>query len=72
MISWKFPDSESWKVNFKTEECSKSADLHLAMHWIKEVEVAYLIHEHMTSRSIMERTDFPGYDMLDAMIATAL
>ena len=39
----KFPDSmefQSWNVNFKTEVCSKSADPHLTMHWIKEVEIA--------------------------------
>ena len=32
----KFPDSmefQSWKVNFKTEVCSKSADPHLTMHF---------------------------------------
>ena len=35
----KFLDSmefQSWKVNFKTEACSKTADPHLAMHWIKK------------------------------------
>ena len=71
----KFPDAvefQSWKVNFKIEVCSKSADTHLKMHWIKEVEIAKSIDELMTSRSIMERTDFPGYDMHDAMIASAL
>ena len=53
----KFPDSmefQSWKVNFKTEVCSKSADL--TMHWIKEVEMAKSIDELMTSRSIAGRT----------------
>ena len=42
------------------------------MHWIKEVEIAKSIDELMTSRSIVERTDFPDFDMLDAMIASAL
>ena len=31
-----FPDSmeiQSWKVNFKTEVCSKTAYLHLTMHF---------------------------------------
>ena len=62
----KFPDSvefTSWKVNFKTEVCSKSADLHLTMHWIKEVEIAKSIDEPMTSRSTVERTDFSDNDM---------
>ena len=70
----KFPDSmefQSWKDNFKTEVCSKSADPHLTMHWIKEVEIAKSIDELMTSRSNVGRTDFPDYDMLDAMIASA-
>ena len=42
------------------------------MHWIKEFEIAKSIDELMTSRSIVEPTDFPDYDMLDAMIASAL
>ena len=71
----KFPDSmefQSWKVNFKTEVCSKTADPHLAMNWIKEVEIEKSIDELTTSRSLLERTDFPDYDMLDAMIPSAL
>ena len=42
------------------------------MLWVKEVEIAKSIDEFVTSRSIMDRTDFPDYDMLDAMIASAL
>ena len=56
-----FPDSVeflSWKVNFKTEVCSKSTDPRLIMHWIKEVETAKSIDELVTSRSILERTEF--------------
>ena len=71
----KFPDSlefQSWKVNFKTEVCAKSADPLLTMHWIKEVDIAKSIDELMTSRSMVVRSDFPDYDMLDAMIASAL
>ena len=71
----KFPDSLEfpiWKVNFKTEVRSKSADPHLTMQWIKEVETAKSIDELVTSRSILERTDFPDYNMLDAIIASAL
>ena len=69
-----FPDSmefQSWKVNFKTEVCSKTADPHLTMHWIKEVEIAKSIDELMTSRSMVRRRDFPDYDMLDATMASA-
>ena len=72
----KFPDSlefQGWKVNFKTEVCSKTADPLLTIHWIKEVEIAKSIDELMTSRSMVVRSDFPDYDMLlDAMIASAL
>ena len=56
-----FPDSlefERWKVNFKTEVCSKTADPNLTMQGIKEVETAKSIGELMTSRSIAGRTDF--------------
>ena len=42
------------------------------MQWIKEVESAKSIDELMTSRSIVERTDSPDNDMLDAMVASAL
>ena len=63
---------QTWKVNFKTEVCSKSADPHITMHWVKEVEIAKSIDELMTSPSIAGRRDFPDNDMLDAMIASAL
>ena len=42
------------------------------MHWSKEVETAISIDELMTSRLIGERTDFLDYDILDAMITSAL
>ena len=42
------------------------------MQWIKEVETAKSIDDLMTSQSITGRKDFPEYDMLDAMIASAL
>ena len=42
------------------------------MFWIKEVEMAKSIDNLMTSRSIVERTDFHDFDMLDAIIASAL
>ena len=64
----KFPDSmefQSYKVNFKTEVCPKSADPQLTMQWIKEVEIAKSIGDLLTSRSITGRTDFPDCDMLD-------
>ena len=66
------PDSvefRNWKVNFKTEERSTTADPQITMEWIKEVEIAKSIDELVTSRSIVGETIFPDYDMLDAMIA---
>ena len=69
------PDSlefRSWKVSFKTKVCAKSAFLHIAMHWIKEVEMAKSTDGLMTSQSITGRRDFVDYEMLDAMIASAL
>ena len=71
----KFADSmefQSWKVNCKTEVCTRTADPQITMPWIKEVEIANTIDELMTSRSIVERTNFPDFHMLDAMIASAL
>ena len=71
----KFPDSmefQSWKVNSTTEVCLTTADPQITMHWITEVEIAKSIDELMTSRSIVGRDDFPDFDMLDAMIASAL
>ena len=63
---------QSWKVNFKNEVCTRTADPQITVHWIKEVEIAKSIDELMTSRSIVGRTDFPDFDMIDAMIASAL
>ena len=68
----KCPDStefQSWKVNFKNEVCTREANPQITLHWMKEVEIAKSIDELMTSRSIVERFDFPDFDMLDAMIA---
>ena len=42
------------------------------MQWIKEVEMAKSMDKLWTSRSIVVRSDFPDFDMLDAMIASAL
>ena len=71
----KFPDSlefQSWRVNFKTEICAKSAFPHITVHWIKEVEKAKSIDDRFTSQSITGRRDLPDHEMLDAMIASAL
>ena len=39
---------QNWKVNFKTEVCSKTAEPHLNMHWIKEVEKPKSIDDLVT------------------------
>ena len=51
---------QSWKVNFRTEVCLRTADPEITMLWIKEVEIAKSLDELVTSRSI------------DAMIASVL
>ena len=63
---------QSWKVNFRTEVCLRTADPQITMHWIQEVEIAKSIDELLTSSSIVGRTDFPDFDMLDVKIASAL
>ena len=63
---------QSWNANFRAEVCSRTADPQVTMHWIKEVETARSLDELMTSRSIVGRTDFPDFDVLDVMIASAL
>ena len=71
----KFPDSmefQSWKVNFRTVVCLRTADPQITMFWIKE-EIAESIDELMTARWITGKLFFFfDYDMLDAMIASAL
>ena len=63
---------QSWKVNFRTEVCLRTADPQITMLWIKEVEIAKSIDELVTSRSITGQHNFPDFDMLDAVIASAL
>ena len=70
-----FPDSmefQSWKLNCRTEVCMRTAQPQVTMLWIKEVEVAKSFDDLVTSRSITVQHDFPDFDMLDAMIASAL
>ena len=68
----KFPDSmefQGWEANFKTEVYQQ---IFITMQWIKEVEITKSIDDLMTSQSVTERGDFTDFDMLDAMIASAL
>ena len=69
--SWKIPRlSGISKLESQPQDWKKlkTADLHLAIHWIKEVE----IDELMKSRLIVARTGFLDFVMLDVMIASAL
>ena len=50
----------------------RTAERQVTMLWIKEVEVAKSIEELVTSRSITGQHSVPDFDMLDAMIASAL
>ena len=70
----KFPDPaefQCWKTNFRVEFCLKTADLQVTMLWIKEVEIAKSIDE-LETFAIDYGKDCPDFDMLDAMIASAL
>ena len=67
-----FMEFQSWKLNFRTEVCVRTAEPQVTMLWIKEVEVAKSINELITSRSITGHQIFFDFDMLDAMIASTL
>ena len=60
---------QRWKVNFRTEVCLPTADPQITL-LIKEVEIAKSIDELMTSRLTVGK--FPDFDVLGAMIASAL
>ena len=62
-----YPRQSSTIPRIWPEVCARTADPQITMHWIKEVEIAKSFDEVLTSR-----TDFPDFDMLDAMIASAL
>ena len=64
-------DSQCSKVNFKTEVCSNSGCPTIAKLWIKEVEIAESVDDHVTSQSI-EGRDFLVFEMLDAKITSAM
>ena len=65
-------NSKAGKSTLGLKLAQKTVDPHLTMQWIKEVQTAKSTDDLMTSRSIVGRTDFTDYDMLDAMIASAL
>ena len=70
----KFPTPATfacWKIRFKTEVCTCSQFPTEAMHWIKEVETVDSVDDLRSSSSI-RATSMPNFEVLDAMIASAL
>ena len=68
----KFLNFKAGKSISKLKYVQRQQILILQCTGSKKVEVAKSIDELMTSRSIVVRTDFTDYDVLDAMIASAL
>ena len=71
----KFPDSmefQSWTINFRTEVVYEQPILRSPRYGSKKLKIAKSIDELVTSRSIAGQHNFPDFDMLDAMIASAL
>ena len=62
---------QSWTANFRTEVCWKAKNPTLALQWIKEIEAAKSLDDLITPKSITGK-DFPDYEELDLMMATAL
>ena len=65
----KFLTLWNFKARKSTSElrfCLRTADLQITMLWIKEVEIAKSIDE------LVRQHNFPDFDMLDALIASAL
>ena len=70
----KHPDLSTfqcWKTSFKTDVCSCSSFLTVAMLWINEVEMVESVDDLQTSQSIGGHR-FPNFEMLAAKIASAL
>ena len=59
---------QSWKLNFRTEVCMRTAEPQVTMRWIKEVEVAKSIDELVTSRSITGQHNFLAIHASGALI----
>ena len=70
----KFPTPATfacWKFRFKTEVCTCSQFHTEALLWIKEVEMVESVDDLKSSRSV-RGTRTPDFEVLDAMIASAL
>ena len=62
---------QSWRVNFRTEVCSKAKNPSLALQWIKEIETAKSLDHLITPKSIIGK-NFPDFEELDLLMAAAL
>ena len=61
----------SWKIRFKTEDCTCSQVPTEAMLWIKEVEMVDSVDDLKSSLSV-RGIRMPDFEVLDAKIASAL
>ena len=64
-------DFQSWRVNFRTEVCSKAKNPRLALQWVKEIETAKSLDDLITPKSITVK-NFTDFEELDLMMAAAL
>ena len=62
---------QRWIVNFRTEVVSKAKNPTRALQWIQEIEAAKPLDDLITPKSITGK-DFPDYEELDLMMASAL
>ena len=60
-----------WKIRFKTEVCTCSQFPTETMHWIKEVEIVDSVDDLRSSSSV-RGIQMPDFEVIDAMIASAL
>ena len=67
----KIPDHAEVDCDFRTEVCSKAKNPTRALQWIKEIEAAKSLDDLISTKSISGK-DFPDYEELDLMMASAL
>ena len=60
------------KINFRIEVCVRTGDPQVTMLWLKEVAIARTYDELVASWSMTGNINFLDFEMLDAMIASAL
>ena len=65
-------NSKADKSTSRLKYVQRQQVFYLTMQWIKEVETAKSMGDLLIWRSIVGRSDFHDYDMLDAMIDSAL